>query len=52
MVRVSSGERLDVTPAGNKAIENNDLLAEMKAVRSGIDSLPYKLRDAVLLAVA
>ena len=49
-VMVSSGERLDVTPAGNKNIVNNDLLYEMRGLRSDMQALPEILRDAVLLA--
>jgi hypothetical protein len=47
---VSSGERVDVTPAGNKNSGDDDLLSEMKAIRSELKGLPIMLRDAVLLA--
>ena len=50
MVNVSSGEQLEVTPAGNKDITESALLAEMQGLRADMEALPLMLRDAVMLA--
>ncbi|MFA5150976.1 MAG: hypothetical protein WC554_00305 [Clostridia bacterium] len=44
---VSSGERVDVTPAGNKNIENEQLAGMINELLFAIRGLPRDIRDAV-----
>jgi hypothetical protein len=46
-VMVSSGERLEVTPAGNKNIENNEMSSMMASLQFTLDGLPGKIKEAV-----
>jgi hypothetical protein len=50
-VMVSSGERLDVTPAGNKNMGGDSELTAMIAdLKYTMDGLPRLIRDAVMMA--
>jgi len=44
---VSSGERVDVTPAGNKSVENEQLAGMINELLFAIRGLPRDIRDAV-----
>lgn len=44
-VMVSSGERLDVTPAGNKSVENDELRTMIAQLNYTLEKLPVTLRD-------
>jgi len=46
-VMVSSGERLDVTPAGNKTIDNTDMLSKLDNIEYLLENFPRAIRDAV-----
>ena len=50
-VWVSSGEKLDVTPAGNKSVENEQLAGMISELMYAIRGLPRDIRDAVQMVV-
>jgi hypothetical protein len=50
-VFVSSGERLDVTPAGNKDVTNTALLSKLDDLNYKLDGLPRAMKEAVLQVV-
>lgn len=49
-VMVSSGERLDVTPAGNKNGGESELIGMIADLKYTMDGLPRIIRDAVKMA--
>jgi len=49
-VMVSSGERLDVTPAGNKNGGESELIGMIADLKYTLDGLPRIIRDAVKMA--
>lgn len=44
---VSSGERVDVIPAGNKTVDNMDMLAKLDNIEYLLEDFPRAVRDAV-----
>lgn len=47
---VSSGERVDVTPAGNKSVDNEQIAYLISDLKHAVELLPVYIRDAVQMA--
>jgi len=47
---VSSGERVDVTPAGNKSVDNEQIAYLISDLKHTMELLPVYIRDAVQMA--
>lgn len=46
-IMVSSGERLDVTPAGNKSVDTEELAGMVAGLMHAIEMLPINIRDSM-----